>query len=93
MAKSDSQLFRDVVLTNELGLHARTAAKIAHCAQTSQSKVWIIKDGDKADAASTLDVLTLACEKGSTITIKIDDPSDQDILDDLVKLVESGFRE
>jgi len=93
MVKWDNQLFRDVVITNDLGLHARSAAQIAQCAQKSQSKVWIIKDGNKADAASTLDVLTLVCEKGSTITILIDDPSDLGILDDLVKLVESGFRE
>jgi phosphocarrier protein len=47
----------------------------------------------KADASSVIDLLTLACEKGSKITLKIDDPSDLEILNELVRLVESGFGE
>ncbi len=93
MNNSDHDLARDVVIVNKLGLHARSAAKIAHQAQRGKSKIWIIKDGNQADAASIIDVLTLACEPGTTITIKIDDPADLDILHNLVKLVESGFGE
>jgi len=93
MDKSEHELARDVIIVNELGLHARSATKIAKCAQAGESKIWIIKDGNKADATSIIDVLTLACGPGSTITIKIDDPADLDILRDLVKLIESGFEE
>ena len=93
MAKSVNRLSRDVVITNELGLHARSAARIAKLAQNGESKIWIIKDGAKADATSIIDILTLCCEKGSKITIKIDDQSDHAILDDLVQLVENGFGE
>jgi len=93
MDKADHELARDVVIVNELGLHARSAAKIAKHAQAGESKIWIIKDGNTADAASIIDVLTLACGQGSTITIKIDDPEDLDILHDLVKLIEGGFGE
>lgn len=93
MNKADHELARDVVIVNELGLHARSAAKLAQHAQAGASKIWIIKDGHQADATSIIDVLTLACGPGSTITIKIDDPADLDILHDLIKLVESGFEE
>ena len=93
MDKSDHELTRDVVIVNELGLHARSAAKIAQHAQTGGSKIWIIKDGNKADATSIIDVLTLVCGQGSTITIKIDDPADLGILHGLVKLIEGGFGE
>ncbi len=93
MVKSERGLYRDVIIVNALGLHARSATKIAKRAQNSKSKIWIIKDGAKADASSIFDILTLACEQGSTITIKIDDQLDYEILDDLVKLVESGFGE
>ena len=93
MAKSVNRLSRDVVITNELGLHARSAARIAKLAQNGESKIWIIKDGAKADATSIIDILTLCCEKGSKITIKIDDQSDHAILNDLVQLVENGFGE
>jgi phosphocarrier protein len=93
MVKSDRGLYRDVIITNALGLHARSATKIAKRAQNSKSKIWIIKDGARADASSIVDILTLACEQGSEITIKIDDQLDHEILNDLVKLVESGFGE
>ncbi len=93
MVKLDREICRDVVIINALGLHARSATKIAKRAQNSKSKIWIIKDGAKADASSIVDILTLACEQGSEITIKIDDQLDHEILNDLVKLVESGFGE
>lgn len=93
MNNSASELSRRVTITNDLGLHARSAAKIAKLAQNGKSNVWIIKDGKKADASSIIDILTLICPKGSIITLKIDDQSDLGILNDLVQLIESDFGE
>lgn len=93
MNNSFNGLSRDVVVTNDLGLHARSAAKIAKLVQNVKSKVWIIKDGEMADASSIIDVLTLACPKGSKITLKIDDESDVETLNNLVHLFEVGFGE
>jgi len=93
MNKSDKRLSKSVTITNDLGLHARSAAQIAKLAQNVKSKVWIIKDEEKVDAASIIDILTLACAKGSKITLKIDDQSDIDILNNIAKLIESGFGE
>jgi phosphocarrier protein len=84
---------RDVTISNELGLHARAAAKIVKIAQNSQTKVWLIREGQKADASSVIDILSLACPKGSTITIEIDGRSDSDILNAIAILVEKGFGE
>jgi phosphocarrier protein len=93
MNKSDNRLSKSVTIINDLGLHARSAAQIAKLAQNVKSKVWIIKDEEKVDAASIIDILTLACAKGSKITLKIDDQSDLDILNNIAKLIESGFGE
>jgi phosphocarrier protein HPr len=93
MAVSAKILSRDVIITNELGLHARSAARIAKIALNSNANIWIKKGAEKADASSILDILALACEKGSKITFVIEDPSDMDILEDLVNLVEQGFGE
>ena len=86
-------LAKDVPIKNELGLHARAAAKIAEIAQNANSKVEIIRDDEEADATSVIDMLTLACAKGSNITVKIDSQSDIEILNRIVTLVESGFGE
>ncbi len=93
MIDSAPKLTRQVIVNNELGLHARSAAKIAKLAGRSKSAVWIQKGSAKADASSILDILTLECEKGSQITIGIENKADSDILESIVELVEKGFGE
>jgi phosphocarrier protein HPr len=83
----------DVVVVNESGFHARTAAQIAKLAQQANSGIWIIKDGEKVDASSIIDILTLACGKGCRVTFSVENQSDATILHNIVKLVESGFGE
>jgi phosphocarrier protein HPr len=83
----------DVVVVNESGFHARTAAQIAKLAQQANSGIWIIKDGEKVDASSIIDILTLACGKGCRVTFTVENQSDATILHNIVKLVESGFGE
>ena len=84
---------KDVTVVNDLGFHARTAAQIAKIAQKASSRVWLIKEDEKVDASSIIDILTLACGKGTRITISVEDQSDHDLLIDIVELVESGFGE
>jgi len=88
-----NELSRHVTITNDLGLHARSAAQIAKLTQDVKSKIWIIKDGQKADASSIIDILSLACSKGTIITLKIEDQNDIVILNNLVQLIENGFGE
>ncbi|MFO8084128.1 MAG: HPr family phosphocarrier protein [Desulfobacterales bacterium] len=84
---------KEVEVVNELGFHARTAAQIAKLAQKATSKIWIIKDDEKVEASSIIDILTLACGKGCRVTFVIENQSDADILKDIVALVENGFGE
>ena len=93
MTNLSPELSREVVIVNELGLHARSAAKIAELAQNSKAAVWVQKDAEKADASSIVDILTLACEKGSKITLIIEDKADRPILANIANLIETGFGE
>ena len=86
-------LTRDVTVVNELGLHARSAVKLAGLAKTARGGVWVLRAEDRADATSVMEILTLACEKGSSLTLAVDDEQDAPILDALAGLVESGFGE
>lgn len=81
------------MITNELGLHARAAARIAKLAMEAEERIWIIKDREKVDASSIIDILTLGCSKGTMITFATDNESDLKILNDIVMLVEQGFGE
>jgi phosphocarrier protein len=93
MNETGQAFSKDVTVVNELGLHARSAGKIAKLAGNAVSKVWVQKDEERVDAGSILDILTLACEKGSKLTIVINDRSDMEILNRIVALVKNGFGE
>ena len=91
--KERQAVHRVASIKNELGLHARSAAAIAEIARNSKGNVWLMKDEERADASSIMDILTLACEKGTKIKVIIEDPADTDILNAIVDLVDNGFGE
>ncbi len=93
MEKQTTSLARTVIITNELALHARAAAKIVEIARSAEAGVWLVRDEEAVDAQSVIDILTLACGRGSDITVRIDQMSDMGILDKIIELVENGFGE
>ena len=93
MNRSLPALSREAIIINEFGLHARSAARIAELANRATASVWIAKGKQEADASSIVDILTLACEKGTKIRIRIEDQADFNILEAITELVESGFGE
>ncbi|MBW2194709.1 MAG: HPr family phosphocarrier protein [Deltaproteobacteria bacterium] len=86
-------LTRNLTITNELGLHARTAAKIARLAEEADDNVYIIKDGQEVDATDILDIMGLYCPRGTRIILRIADPADMKVLDRIAEQIESGFGE
>ncbi len=93
MINRPDPLSRNVEIINDLGLHARSAAKIAMIAQKAKSDVQIIRDRESVDAKSIIDMLTLACAKGTKIAVRVDSDADREILNEIVSLVEDGFGE
>jgi phosphocarrier protein len=83
----------ELIIKNPLGLHARPAASIARIAQSAKGGIWICREKTEVDASSIIDILTLACEQGSRITIYAEDPHDRPLLDSIAQLVEGGFGE
>ena len=45
------------------------------------------------DATSIIDILSLACLKGTEITLKVDDKADIGVLNEITALAETGFLE
>ncbi|MBW1892196.1 MAG: HPr family phosphocarrier protein [Deltaproteobacteria bacterium] len=93
MNTSEKELVRRISIINELGLHARPAALISKLAKNAKYNVWIVRDKEKVDATSIIDILSLACLKGTEITLQVDDRADIDILDQITALAETGFKE
>lgn len=93
MQKQDNKLSKRVYIVNALGLHARAAGQIAALARKARYKVKLSKNRRTADASSIIDILTLNGTQGSVLKLEVEEPSDQNILDDIATLIENGFGE
>ena len=82
-----------VTVVNQLGMHARAAAKFVHVATRYQSRVRVARDTREMDGKSIMGILLLAAARGSTITITAEGDDERDAVVALVGLVESGFGE
>ena len=84
---------KDVVVQNQVGLHARPATFFIQEAMKYRSTIWVEKEERRVNAKSLLGVLSLGIIGDTTIRIIADGPDEEKAVDALVKLVESGFAE
>jgi phosphocarrier protein len=84
---------RSVTVVNQLGMHARAAAKFVHLAGRFKSSVRVSRHGRVIDGKSIMGILLLAAARGSTITITATGVDEADAVTALVALVQSGFGE
>ena len=84
---------RSIVVSNQLGLHARAAAKFVHMATRYDSQIRVGRENRVMDGKSIMGILLLAAARGTTITISADGPDEQAAVDALCGLVASGFGE
>jgi phosphocarrier protein len=82
-----------VTVVNQLGMHARAAAKFVHLAGRFDARVKVARDRREMDGKSIMGILLLAAARGSTITISAEGADERDAVDALVALVRSGFGE
>jgi phosphocarrier protein HPr len=83
----------EVTIKNRLGLHARAAAKFVHLASRFRAHIRVAKGGRVVDGKSIMGILLLAAAFGTTIQISADGADEQEALDALCGLVDTGFGE
>lgn len=84
---------KKVKIVNQLGLHARAAAKFVHLASKFRSQIKISKDGVVVDGKSILGILMLAAPCSSIVEISVKGEDEASALKALIELVEKGFEE
>jgi phosphocarrier protein len=84
---------RSVAVVNELGLHARAAARFVHLASRFDSQIRVGRNGRMMDGKSILGILLLAAARGMTLTISAQGADENEAVEALAQLVESGFGE
>lgn len=82
---------QEVTVKNKVGLHARPATFFIQKANEFKSSIWVEKDERRVNAKSLLGVLSLGIVGSTTVKIIADGEDEQDAVDNLVKLVQSGF--
>jgi phosphocarrier protein HPr len=80
-------------IRNKLGLHARAAVKFVNISVKYESHISLEREGMEANGKSLLSILTLACPRGSRITISAEGKDASEALASLGKLIEDKFGE
>jgi phosphocarrier protein HPr len=84
---------QEVIVCNDLGIHARPAALIAQTSNKFAADIWLEKDGVSANAKSIMNVMMLAAACKSKIIIRAQGMEEKLALETLVRLFEAKFNE
>ena len=82
---------KEVVIQNQVGLHAKPATFFIQKANEFRSSIWVEKEERRVNAKSLLGVLSLGIIGGTTIRIIADGADEQAAIMALVDLINSGF--
>jgi phosphocarrier protein HPr len=93
MNKKEAVLSKRARVSNPLGIHSRPAAKIVEISSHAVGNIWLSRKGHCADAKSILDILTLACSRGTEVTLSMENMEDEAILSEIAQTIEQGFGE
>ena len=84
---------KEVMVQNQVGLHARPATFFIQKANEFKSSIWIEKEERRVNAKSLLGVLSLGIVGGTTIKVMADGADEETAVESLVKLIQSGCSE
>ena len=84
---------KEVVINNQVGLHARPATFFIQKANEFKSSIWIEKDDRRVNAKSLLGVLSLGIGKGTAVKILADGVDESAAIATLSELIDSNFSE
>jgi phosphocarrier protein HPr len=80
-------------IVNELGLHARAAAKLVRLAEGFASTIEVAKEGQRADAKSIMGLLLLCGIRGSKLTVRASGADAAEAIQAIGELIGGRFGE
>ena len=84
---------KEVVINNQVGLHARPATFFIQKANEFKSSIWIEKEDRRVHAKSLLGVLSLGIVKGTAVNLIADGNDENEAISTLSDLIASDFSE
>ncbi len=82
-----------VTVRNSLGLHLRTAGILAQTSSRFVSNIYLQKGLMKVNAKSIMGIMMLAAGERTELTITTDGTDEEEAIEELAALIESGFIE
>ena len=90
---SDSVVSKDVVVQNQLGLHARPASMFVKTATKFASEIMVKKEDESVNGKSIMGLMMLAASHGTTLTVTAEGSDATDAVNELEDLVNRNFEE
>src|SRR5919206_4217825 len=87
----DGALFRELLIVNKKGLHARASAKFVQTVERFDAVVTVTRCGETVGGRSIMGLLTLGAAKGTTITVTAEGDDAEACLGAISSLVEDRF--
>jgi phosphocarrier protein len=92
---TDQSAMAEVVITHDVGLHARPSVKLTKLAKGFGARIALAlaAEGPWIDAKSIVKVMATKAPKGSTLYLRAEGDDADDAIEALVKLVRRDFDE
>ncbi|MFC0214563.1 HPr family phosphocarrier protein [Paenibacillus chartarius] len=86
---------KTTTIQNEQGFHLRPAQLFTELANKFESELNFSVAGqdDEIDPKSILGLMALGLEKGTAVTVTAEGPDEEQAVNELIALIESGFGE
>ncbi|GAB4302312.1 MAG: HPr family phosphocarrier protein [Desulfuromonadia bacterium] len=83
----------EFLIVNKLGLHARASALFVKTASRFSSEIKLGRDGVEVNGKSIMGIMMLAAAKGTTVSLTVDGPDEEQAFRELADLIGNGFGE
>ncbi len=80
-----------VMIGNQLGLHARAAAKFVKTAERFDAEIWVVRNGTRVSGVSILGLMMLAAGPGAEISLEARGAEASGAVEALRQLVSGNF--
>ncbi len=84
---------QELMVLNELGIHARVASRIVRCANGFASTIHAKKEGKQFDLKTVLGVMTLNTKCGDSLLIEMEGPDEAEAAKAIEELFAIKFGE
>ena len=91
--KADTQLVKELLVLNKMGIHARPAAMIVRITNKFKADVFVEKDDEQVNGKSIMGLMMMAAGKGSKIRLLATGEDAAQLLAELEALFAKKFDE